>query len=30
MAVRLVKRGFRPTGAAGGETRFRWDPGTSD
>lgn len=28
MAVRLVKRGFRPTGAAGGETRFRWDPGT--
>jgi GNAT superfamily N-acetyltransferase len=29
MAVRLVKRGFRPTGAAGGETRFRWDPGMS-
>ena len=29
MAVRLVKRGFHPTGAAGGETRFRWDPGTS-
>ena len=28
MAVRLVKRGFRPTGAAGSETRFRWDPGT--
>ena len=28
MAVRLVKRGFRPTGASGGETRFRWDPGT--
>ena len=28
MAVRLVKRGFRPIGAAGGETRFRWDPGT--
>lgn len=27
MAARLVKRGFRPTGAAGGETRFRWDPG---
>ena len=28
IAVRLVKRGFRPTGASGGETRFRWDPGT--
>jgi GNAT superfamily N-acetyltransferase len=28
MAVRLVKRGFHPTGATGGETRFRWDPGT--
>jgi GNAT superfamily N-acetyltransferase len=28
MAVRLVKRGFHPIGAAGGETRFRWDPGT--
>jgi GNAT superfamily N-acetyltransferase len=28
MAVRLVKRGFRPTGVAGGETRFRWEPGT--
>jgi len=28
MAVRLVKRGFRPTGASGGETRFRWDSGT--
>ena len=27
MAVRLVKRGFRPTGASGGETRFRCDPG---
>jgi GNAT superfamily N-acetyltransferase len=29
MAVRLVKRGFRPIGAAGGETRFRWDPGAA-
>jgi GNAT superfamily N-acetyltransferase len=29
MPARLAKRGFRETSTAGGEIRFRWDPGTS-